>query len=244
MNKRITLLLLVSFFMSMFLTGQTKYYKNKENRIIDSLAYSKLKAETLKGFRSISPNAVMKEELNELYNRNDSLVYSFKWDISMDMKKENETSSLDTDKYIGKLFPIRDLITLDNKKIGLNDLKGKPTLINFWFTTCIPCVEEIPVLNKIKNELKDSVNFIAITFEKKEIVEKYLKKYLYNFVQVVDAESFITALGFKSFPKNVLLDKEGKVISIESGIPFVFDEDDEMIMGKGEEFKRRIKQLL
>jgi thiol-disulfide isomerase/thioredoxin len=57
----------------------------------------------------------------------------------------------------------------------LNSLKGKPTLIN-WFTNCAPCIEEIPVLNKIMNDNKDRFNFVAITFDDKEKVSKLLKR--------------------------------------------------------------------
>jgi thiol-disulfide isomerase/thioredoxin len=34
---------------------------------------------------------------------------------------------------------------LNGKKISFTELNGKPTLINFWFTTCAPCIDEMPV---------------------------------------------------------------------------------------------------
>jgi cytochrome oxidase Cu insertion factor (SCO1/SenC/PrrC family) len=37
---------------------------------------------------------------------------------------------------IGKVFPIVSLKTIDGKGMNADNLIGKPTLINFWFTSC------------------------------------------------------------------------------------------------------------
>ena len=68
---------------------------------------------------------------------------------------------------------------MDNS-FSSDQLIGKPTMINFWFTRCAPCIDEMPVLNKIKEKYKDDFNFIAITYEKKEDVEKYKDYTIYD----------------------------------------------------------------
>lgn len=110
-------------------------------------------------------------------------------------------------KYIIKEFPIHNLKTLDNKTVCLIDLKGKPTLINFWFTGFKPCIEEIPVLNSSKSEFKDSVNFVAITDESTEKVRIVLRDHKFNFIQVVGVRKFIEDLSISTFPMNLFLDK-------------------------------------
>ena len=54
----------------------------------------------------------------------------------MNGNEKTTTKVVGVEKYIGKVLPIKNLTTIDNKSIGLNNMKGKPTLINFWFTTC------------------------------------------------------------------------------------------------------------
>ena len=40
--------------------------------------------------------------------------------------------------------------------------RGKITVINFWYTTCTPCVQELPHFNDVYEEYKDYVDIIAI----------------------------------------------------------------------------------
>ena len=37
---------------------------------------------------------------------------------------------------------------VNGNKLNKKDLKGKVIVINFWFTTCQPCIQEIPLLNE------------------------------------------------------------------------------------------------
>jgi len=236
------LIMTATLIVSMSVLGQAKYYKTLNSKTIDSLSYTKLKTNQLNRFKVSHSQVILEDELKELYRNNDSIVYSYKWNIKLG---ENKTLPAEgVKKYIGKTLPIKTLTTIDNKSIVLNDLKGKPTLINFWFTTCNPCVDEIAALNKIKSTFKDSVNFIAITHEKKDVVTKFLRKHNYNFIQVINAQTFLHELGLTGFPLNVFLDKEGKVVSVEGGISYEKGTAGKMKMGDGITFIKILRKLL
>ncbi|HEY0262918.1 MAG TPA: redoxin domain-containing protein [Granulicella sp.] len=47
-------------------------------------------------------------------------------------------------KLQGKAAPAFSLVTLDGKKVSLADYKGRPVLVNFWATWCVPCKLEMP----------------------------------------------------------------------------------------------------
>jgi cytochrome c-type biogenesis protein len=44
--------------------------------------------------------------------------------------------------------------TLAGKPFHLKELQGQVVLLNFWATYCIPCREEIPLLNQLQHELQ------------------------------------------------------------------------------------------
>jgi len=244
MDKKTTLLTLLTFLVSSVLFGQVKYYKDNNGKIIDSLGYAKMKSDQIEKFKAISPTVVIKDQFKEVYKSKDSVIYSYKWDIKVGEAKEVEVNGFDPDKYIDKEFPFPNLNTLENKTISINKLKGKPTLINFWFTTCKPCIEEMPILNRIKALFKDSVNFIAVNYEASKKVRQFLKIHKYNFVQIADAKKFTDTLEMTSFPVSIFLDKNGKVIRIENGIPYILDKTKKMRMGDGKDFEKTLRKLL
>src|SRR5690606_27970963 len=126
--------------------------------------------------------------------------------------------------YIDKPFPDFLLKNLKGEEITLDDLKGRPTIVNFWFTSCAPCIAEMPVLNKIKNEYSSDFNFIALTYEAKENINKFLEKHEFNFNHIVEAKDFIDEMKINTYPLNFFLDKNGIVKEVRYGIPKIKDE--------------------
>lgn len=43
----------------------------------------------------------------------------------------------------------------DGKSVRLSDYRGRPLIVNFWFTTCPPCRQETPVFIKLVDKYKD-----------------------------------------------------------------------------------------
>jgi|HubBroStandDraft_5_1064220.scaffolds.fasta_scaffold995017_1 cytochrome c biogenesis protein CcmG/thiol:disulfide interchange protein DsbE len=115
--------------------GQTKYIKTNEGEILDTITYAKLKAAQVDKLKSLFPakdiKINIKDNFKEIKKTEDSLIYSYKWDIKIGDPKVKDSKSFEPEDYIDKEFPLPIFKTLDNKKIGINDLKGKPTLINF-----------------------------------------------------------------------------------------------------------------
>ncbi|MBS1545279.1 MAG: TlpA family protein disulfide reductase [Bacteroidetes bacterium] len=148
------------------------------------------------------------------------------------------------EKYLNKEFPLSGLRTLDNQKIGIGNLKGKPTLINFWFTACKPCIEEMPVLNELKSRFLDSVNFIAITYDPRGKVIKFLEKHRFDFTHIADARSFTDKLGMRAYPVNMFLDKDGIVRNVEIGMRYPLDENKQPVAHTAKAFQGILTRLL
>lgn len=229
--------------------GQIKYIKTASGKIIDTVTYNKLKVDKIDKFKSaafpLKVKVVILDNFKEIKRTKDSVIYTYSWEQKNRIRATvQRNNGFDPDNYIDKVFPVSSLVTLDNKPITINDLKGKPTLINFWFANCKPCIEEMPVLNKIKEQFKDRVNFVAITYETKEKVLDFLKKHNYTFTQIAGARKFIDKLKINSYPVNVFLDKNGIAKEIENGIPYEMNDKEEAIMGDGKNFIEILEELI
>jgi cytochrome c biogenesis protein CcmG, thiol:disulfide interchange protein DsbE len=225
--------------------GQTKYYKTPEGNIIDSVAYEKAKADYIEQYKqTITPYFRIQDFLNQEYATPDSVVYTYRWQM-VNTLRLSTARGVDYEKYMGKVFPLNKLKKIDNTAFSIEDLKGKPSLINFWFIECPPCLAEIPALNNVKAALQDSVNFIAITFNWRKDVMKFLKKEAFNFTHITNARWLIDDLGIHSFPLNVFLDKEGKVVHMTNSIPaFRSPGNSKPVMGNGKQFELLLRTIL
>jgi peroxiredoxin len=114
------------------------------------------------------------------------------------------------DCVLGKHVPDIDLITISGKSFQMKNLRGKVIVLNFWFTACVPCIAEMPALNKLVKEYKNKdVMFFGITYDNlKTIKTKFLPKYKFDFNIVSDSKS-ITEMFSAGYPTTYIIDKNG-----------------------------------
>lgn len=124
---------------------------------------------------------------------------------------------------------------IDGNSFTLDSLKGKVLVLNFWFTTCRPCVEEIPDLNRIQEKFKDKdVEFFAITFDSKKKLEDFAKKKLFNFTVVPNSMNVIRQFYVNSYPTTIIIDKDRKIHLL----------DDLLVFDLMKKIEKMIKQYL
>ncbi len=122
-------------------------------------------------------------------------------------------------RFLNKPLPNFELQDLSNHIKTNYNYRDKITLINLWFTSCAPCITEIPYLNYLKDIYKDQVHFIAITFDTKDKVTQFLTRKSFDFEHLVDGAKYLSEdLANNAFPKLILVDKKGIVRFIENGV--------------------------
>lgn len=224
MNRFRLMIILLTSLTTGIVVGQSKtYYRNPEGKIytghqVDSTV-SALRA------RFDLRKDVSWVVFKKIGNRSivaDSVIYDFRIHVVesaslAEAKKEIDDSDSLHNSLIGKPLPQVALKSLHGDTLTLDRYKGKPLLINLWFTNCGPCLAEIPDLNKLKS-LFPGVHFIAVTFDKQEKVEKFLKKRKFDFDHFVEANDFCFRFT-TSFPLNIVVDKEGVIRLITGGLP-------------------------
>lgn len=151
----------------------------------------------------------------KMIEKGDSLIQPFKYDLRIG--KNYIKRSADFEK-IGKQIEPHKFKQLNGDSITIGGKTEKPTFINLWFTTCRGCIAEMPVLNKIQNKYKDQVNFVAITFNDKREVEKFLEKRKFDFNHLTSQQDFIDIIATRPYPENIIIDTSGVIRYIEGGI--------------------------
>lgn len=105
-------------------------------------------------------------------------------------------------------FVLQDL---NGSSIRLSSLRGKPVVINFWATWCVPCRDEMPLLSRFSNNLKEKAVFIAINNdEETPVVREYVSKLGIQFPVLLDPGGKINALFYvQSYPNTFFIDSAG-----------------------------------
>ena len=120
---------------------------------------------------------------------------------------------------LGRIFPKMELQTIDQKKIYLPVVNKKVeyTLVDFWFSSCSPCIAQFPQLKKIFNDYKYAgfqMTGISIDSEKDRLKWiNLIKEKNLPWVHYLDEGGFVSQkLAINFFPSNFLLDHNGKII--------------------------------
>jgi thiol-disulfide isomerase/thioredoxin len=132
--------------------------------------------------------------------------------VGLKLKKGNPETA------IGAIPSDFQSAALDNSTIQLSQFKGKIVVLNFWFLACSPCIKEIPELNDLvtKYEGKE-VEFIAVTYDSKELVSDYLKKRQFKYKQIVDAQNIVDLYKASAYPTHIVIGKDGKILFTQLG---------------------------
>ena len=101
---------------------------------------------------------------------------------------------------IGRAAPAWTLVSLDGEAVSSDDLAGRPYIVNFWASYCIPaCVDEHPVLADAHARYGDEVAIIGVLVND----------------DPADAEAFLARYGDAGYPH--LVDPEGR-LAIDFGV--------------------------
>ncbi|MBJ6763901.1 redoxin domain-containing protein [Myxococcaceae bacterium JPH2] len=112
----------------------------------------------------------------------------------------------------GKPAPAFTLRALDTgERVSLEELKGRPVVLNFWASWCGPCQQEHPVLEWGAREYGSQAVFLGVVFEDTEDnAREFLSRMGASFPQLVDPRSRMAVdYGVAGVPETYFIDPNG-----------------------------------
>ncbi len=103
------------------------------------------------------------------------------------------------------------------KEVRLADFRGKVVLLNFWATWCVPCVTEMPALDRLQAALGAAgLEVVALSQDRDGVpaVVRFYEKYDFgNLAIYVDPKAAVaTGLKIGVLPTTLLIDREGRLV--------------------------------
>ncbi|MBM7869138.1 thiol-disulfide isomerase/thioredoxin [Clostridium pascui] len=142
-------------------------------------------------------------------------------------KKQNDNFKNETALKVSKTkamdFKLKDLT---GKEVSLSDYKGKKVFLNFWATWCSPCKAEMPEMEKLYQETKNSdLVILAVNLdEEKDTVQKFINSNKYNFPVLLDTGNIVAGkYEVVSIPTSFFIDEEGNIVDKHIGAMTIED---------------------
>ncbi len=193
-----------------------------------------------------SSSSVKVEKTDTFQISKDTFLYTYKY---LGLLPNGEEMELNAPRdpifeYLGKELPDFTLPDLNGEQVALSDFYGKPLVLNFWFRNCTPCKKEMPRLNKIKGQFQDRVSFVAICLDDMDELKGFFEYHDFDYMQLINAREVASAIGIVAFPKNIVINREGRVSQILDALLENIDSEGNIMPGEGSELIREIERVM
>ena len=114
--------------------------------------------------------------------------------------------------------------TIAGEVVGPETLKGKPYLVNFWATSCVTCVKEMPDLTAVHQEFQArgyQTIAVAMSYDRPEYIASFVRDRSLPFLVIHDQDgAWAKAYGDVAVTHTTfLVDRDGKIIKRYVGEP-------------------------
>ncbi|HEV2754228.1 MAG TPA: redoxin domain-containing protein [Actinomycetota bacterium] len=103
--------------------------------------------------------------------------------------------------------------------VALDDLRGKPVLVNFWASWCVPCEDEAKLLEAAYRRYRDEVAFLGVNVkDARSDALEFVERHDVSYPQVRDERlDWYDGFGLTGQPETFLIDADGEIVEHYKG---------------------------
>jgi cytochrome c biogenesis protein CcmG/thiol:disulfide interchange protein DsbE len=120
----------------------------------------------------------------------------------------------------GEPAPDFALADLDGNSVRLEDLRGRPVVVNFWASWCGPCVEEFPLLRAAADaHADDGLAIVGIVYDdRSEAARAFMEHNGGTWPAAMDPGGRVAAAyGVYAPPQTYFIGRDGTVVARQIG---------------------------
>ena len=112
-----------------------------------------------------------------------------------------------------KPLPSIELKDYTGKTVNLSDYKGKVILLDFWYSTCKPCIKAAPFVEAlIEKHGKDKFVVIGMNpVDNQQGIQRYYEKRAMSYTTLLCTKKLKRKLDVQSYPSFILVNQNGEI---------------------------------
>lgn len=135
-------------------------------------------------------------------------------DITLGTPGVVQIPSIETNASVaGTQLPTAMLEDNAGTSVSTADLVGQPLVINYWYSTCVPCKKELPDFAAVHADLGDRIRFIGVNpFDTPEVNEAFARDRGVRYELLRDpGDSYGSTIGVATAPFTIFVRADGTI---------------------------------
>lgn len=123
---------------------------------------------------------------------------------------------------LGQLAPAFKLLSFNKTAVSLQAYRGKVVLLDFWATSCSPCIASMPTVQQLQNQYKQQglvVLGVLLDAESTEKAQGILQRQQATYTNLLGNKAVAGDYHIDSFPRYIVIGKDGKIVLDQTGGP-------------------------
>lgn len=115
---------------------------------------------------------------------------------------------------IGSVAPDFELVDLDGNAVQLSALRGRPVIVNFWASWCVPCADEFPLLRDAQERhADDGLVIVGIVYQDRSLAaSQFMERHDAAWIAAADPDGRVAdRYGVLGPPETFMIGRDGRI---------------------------------